>query len=400
VTNRGYHHGQIIKEFRKKRGISIASLAEQWPNGAVNPRYIGYIESGKKQITNQNTLRQLSELLDIPLWHFGLSEYNPFNSQYLPGRGERMLQETLDTVERLIQQTWYLRRKIAPLPEAERSAQYLHKLFNHLATFLPPPSLLEPRFLRLYAQVDRLNAVMHVERKQYTQALETFSHMYTIAKQLEEPYFLTLALMNMGVELERAGEKQKAIEHLEKARDLSFQTSKKVAAMVHSYLARAYASNSDALRFQRAIETAQTLMNRSKQNNDDDTDQVHYSMSSILAELSYGYPEIGEPRKTLDMQEEITCQIKLDLNTRLHSWIPLDWARAYFMLNEIEESVKAGIELLHRALETQSPHIISRAYDHIITLEEAGYADLKAVQEFREELNQVRREQENGIQAF
>ena len=84
----------------------------------------------------------------------------------------------------------------------------------------------------------------------------------------------------------------------------------------------------------------------------------------------------------------------LDLNTRLHAWIPLDWARAYFMLHEIEKSVKAGVELLHRALETQSPHIISRAYDHLVTLEEAGYADIKAVQEFREELNRARNEQE------
>src|SRR5207237_10322785 len=127
-------------------------------------------------------------------------------------------------------------------------------------------------------------------------ALETFSHMHTIAQQLEEPYFQTLALMNIGVELERAGEKQKAVEYLEKARDLSFHTSKKVAAMVHSYLARGYASSCDALRFQRAIESAQTLMSHSKPDKDNDSDQVHYSMSSILAELSNGYPEIRKPR--------------------------------------------------------------------------------------------------------
>ncbi len=395
MADQNYHHGRVIKEFRKKRGMSIASLAEQWPTGTVNPRYVGYVEAGKKQITDQNTLRQLSEMLDVPLWQFGLSEYNPFSPRNLPGRGERMLQETLDTAEHLIQQTWYL-RKTAPLPEAKKSAQYLHKLFNHLATFLLPPSLLEPRFLRLYAQVDRLTAVMFAEHKQYTQAIEAFSHMHTIAIQLDEPYFQALALMNIGVELERTGEKQKSIEHLEKARDLSFHTSIKVAAMVHSYLARAYASNGDALRFQRAIESAQTLMSRSKPESDFDTDQVHYSMSSILAELSYGYPEINEPRKTLDMQEEITQQIKLDHNTRLHTWVPLDWARAHFMLHEIEESVKAGMELLHRAVEAQSPHIISRAHEHLITLEEAGYTDMRVVREFREKLDQTRKDSENS----
>src|SRR5579859_2957419 len=202
MTNHNYHHGQVIKEFRKKRGMSIASLAEQWPSGPVNPRYVGYVEAGEKQISDQHTLRQISELLDIPLWRFGLSEYNPFNPQQLPGRGERLLQETLDTAEHLIQQTWYL-RKTAPLPEAEKSARYLYRLFTHLATFLPPPSLLAPRFLRLFAQVDRLIAVMFVERQHYTQAFETFAHMHSIALQLNEPYLRALALMNMGVELER-----------------------------------------------------------------------------------------------------------------------------------------------------------------------------------------------------
>lgn len=391
MTNQGYHHGQVIREFRKKRGISIASLAEQWPTGPVNPRYIGYVEAGEKQITDQKTLRQISELLDIPLWRLGLSEYNPFNPQNFPGRGERMLQETLDTAEHLIQQTWCL-RKTAPLPEAEKSAQYLYRLFNHLATFLPPPSILEPRFLRLFAQVDRLTAVMFVERQHDTRALETFAHMHSIALQLNEPDLQALALMNMGVELERAGEKHKAVEHLEKARDLSFHTSKKVAAMVHSYLARAHASSGDALRFQRAIESAQTLMNHSRPENDDGIDQVHYFMSNILAELSYGYTEINQPEKTLDMREEITRQIKRDNNTRLHAWVPLDWARAHFLLHEIEASVNAGMELLHRALDIQSPQIVNKAQEHLITLEKAGYANTPAVQEFREELNRARKE--------
>ncbi len=383
-----YHHGQVIKEYRTKRGMSQAELAEYWPSGPVNVRYVQHVESGSKKIADQNTLRQLSELLNIPLWQFGLSEYNPFRPQQLPGRGERMLEETLDTVEYLIEQTWYLRR-VAPISEAEKSAQHLSRLFQHFLTFLPPPSILEPRFLRLYAQVQRLIGVMHVERKQYAEALEAFTTMYTIARQLEDPYFLALALMNMGVELERAGQKQAAIEHLERARDFTFETPKDVAALVNSYLARAYASAGDGLRFQRAIDTAETLLSRLKQSPGGDTHHVFYSLSGVMAELSYGYPEIGEPRKTLEMQDEITRQIKLDHNYRLNAWIPLDWARAYLMLHEAEESVKAAREFFHRSLDLQSPHAISRAYDHLIKLEEAGYGDLQDVQDFREELDKA-----------
>jgi len=386
-----HHHGITIKEYRKKRSMSQQALAERWPGKPVNLRYVQYIESGERQIKDVDILRQLSELLDIPLWQFGLSEYNPFNPESLPGHGERMHQETLDVAESLIQSTWRL-RQIAPLPEAERSARHLSNLFDYFLTYLPPPTLLEPRFLRLHAQIHRLMGVMHTEREQYDEALQSYIKMNLIAEQLAEPYFLTLAQMNIGVELERAGHKKEAVELLEKARDTSFGTSREIAAIVHSYLARAYASERDSLRFQRAIDTAQTLISRLKQNSGHDEHQLFYSLSSVLAELSYGYPEIGEPRKTLDMQEDITKQIKADRNTRLYAWIPLDWARAYLMLNEIEASANVGIELLHRAVDAQAPHILTRAEKHLITLEKAGYTEIEEVQQYRHELNQAKKE--------
>jgi len=371
--------------------MSQKALAERWPGKPVNVRYVQYIEAGEKQIVDHNSLRELSAVLDIPLWRFGLSEYNPFNPGSLPGHGERMHQETLDVAESLIQSTWRL-RQIAPLPEAERSAKHLSNLFGYFLTYLPPPALLEPRFLRLHAQIQRLMGVMHAERQHYDDALQSYIKMNQIAEQLGEPYFLTLAQMNVGVELERAGHRKEAAELLEKARDTSFGTSREIAALVHSYLARAYASDGDSLRFQRAIDTAQTLISRLKQNSGHDENHLYYSMSCVLAELSYGYSEIGEPRKTLDMQETITKQIKADHNTRLNAWIPLDWARAYLMLNDIEASANAGIELLHRAIDAQAPQIISRAEEHLIKLEKTGYTDREEVQQLRHEVNEARKE--------
>jgi hypothetical protein len=124
----------------------------------------------------------------------------------------------------------------------------------------------------------------------------------------------------------------------------------------------------------------------------DGTDYVFHRMSGILAERSYGYLEINEPQKTLDMRDEIALQIDLTHNTWLHAWIPLDWARAFFMLNEIEESVKEGLEFINRASALESPHAMSRAYGHLIRLENAGYADVEAVRNFREQLDLAKRE--------
>ena len=62
------------------------------------------------------------------------------------------------------------------------------------------------------------------------------------------------------------------------------------------------------------------------------------------------------------------------------------------MLNEIEASAHAGRELLHRAVDAQAPHILTRAEEHLITLEEAGYTEIEEVQQYRHELNQAKRE--------
>jgi tetratricopeptide (TPR) repeat protein len=390
--NEPYHHGQVIKEYRIKRGMSQAALAELWPDHPVNIRYIQHVEAGASKITDQRTLRQLSKILDIPLWCFGLSAYNPFAPEMLPGHGEKMYNETLDIVEDLIQHTWYLRRA-APLVVTEKTVKRLDATFQYLTTYLSPAPRLEPRFLRLYAQTKLMQAVMHIERKQYGQALEACSDMYQIAQQLGEPAILALALTGMGTEYDRAGNYVEAVNRLEEARDASFGASRQIMAFVNAYLARAYASSGDIPRFQRAIDTAQNIATNLGQKYGDGTDLVFHKISGILAERSYGYLQINEPKKVLTMQDEIIKQIEAEHNVWLGAWIPLDWAQAYFMLNEIEASVNEGRAFFHRALALQSPHVISRAYEFLVTLEDAGYADVKAVRAFRNELNQARREQ-------
>jgi transcriptional regulator with XRE-family HTH domain len=313
------------------------------------------------------------------------------NTQDLPGDGESMYSETLNVIEHLIQQAWYLRR-VAPKTETEKTTKRLREFFQYCSESLPPPPFLERRFLQLYAQVQRLNAIMQIENQHYHEALATFLAMHHTAKQLDDPSTLALALMGIGTELERAGRQQEAVERLEEARDVSFNASRQVAGVVNAYLARAYASSGDAFRFNRAIDTAQNIAAKLGESYGDGTDYVFHRLSGILAERSYGYLELHEPKKTLDLKDEITRQIDLTHNTWLHAWIPLDWARAYLLLNEIEESVKAGREFFHRTLALQSPHAISRAYQHLIALEGAGYADLAVVRDLRDELVQHSKE--------
>jgi tetratricopeptide (TPR) repeat protein len=208
---------------------------------------------------------------------------------------------------------------------------------------------------------------------------------YDTAKHLGEPATLAHALMNIGVELDRADRKQEAVEHLEHARDVSFRANKAWAALIHSYLSRIYASSGESLRFQRASETAQTLA-ISLPAYENGEEAVFYNMSGVLAERSYGYMEIGKPEMTLAMKDEIMRQIRLDHNTRLETWVFLDWARAYLMLHEVEEGVKAAQEFLWRVSILQSDHAPRRVCEYLEDLENAGYADIPVVRGFREEL--------------
>jgi tetratricopeptide (TPR) repeat protein len=384
MSSEEFHYGQVIRFFRLQRGIPVAKLASLWPGGPVDPRYVQRVEAGKKHIKDLDTLRQLGDILDVPLWQFGLSIYDPFHPHALPGRGEYLVTETLDAIEQLLQQTWYL-RQVAPITRAEKSAERLHHLFEHFFRSVPLASQLEPRFLRLYADAQCIRAVLHVERRRYAEALDTYASMYDTAKQLGEPATLAHALMNIGVELDRAGRKQEAVEHLEHARDISFRANKAWAALIHSYLSRIYAGSGDSLRFQRASETAQTLaIHLPTYENDEEA--VFYNMSGVLAERSYGYLEIGKPEMTLSTRDEIMRQIRLDHNIRLETWIFLDWARAYLMLHEVEEGVKAAQEFLQRSSTLQSDHAFRRVHAYLGDLENAGYIDIPIVRDFREEL--------------
>lgn len=380
-----YHHGLTIKEYRLACNMTQLELAERWPGSPVNARYIQKVESGEKRISDQELLRELAAVLSVPLWRFGLSEYNPFNPRLLSTKGERMHDDTLQTVQLLVDTTWYMRRT-APVPETERNTTKLLQLFASLASSLPPTEQLEKQFLRLYAQTQRLHAIMLIERQQYGAALLAFNDMLRIAEALGESSTTALALMGIGTELERAGRQLEAVDRLEQARDISFQASRQVAALINAYLARAYASNKDAIRFNRAIDTAENIATTLGDAYGNGEDYVFHRISGILAERSYGYLEIGEPRKVLDLRPSIVQHIDVTRNTWLHAWMPLDWAQAYLQLKEVEESVREGREFFERTLRLQSPHAISRAYKHLRQLEAAGYAKVPAVRDFRDEL--------------
>jgi hypothetical protein len=87
---------------------------------------------------------------------------------------------------------------------------------------------------------------------------------------------------------------------------------------------------------------------------------------------------------------EIEAQLRDDQDLRLQTWIPLDWARAYHQLGQVEECIKEGQEFYRRAVAMHSPHAVSQANKLLRSLEKDGYGNVQAVQDFREELQIVK----------
>jgi hypothetical protein len=77
--------------------------------------YVSLIETGKKSITSHYALRQLCDILDIPLWKVGLSEYDPFDPDASVTKGPSMYDETLNSAEVTILDT---RQRMSDLKEA------------------------------------------------------------------------------------------------------------------------------------------------------------------------------------------------------------------------------------------------------------------------------------------
>ncbi|HLI90667.1 MAG TPA: helix-turn-helix transcriptional regulator [Ktedonobacteraceae bacterium] len=377
-----------IKAEIKRRGYRLYEVAKAL---YISERTLYNYCTGETPIP-RITLERLAKLLECPISALvdnaeADGQADTLQLSTLPGKGTRMFSETLDVAEELISQVWSLRRA-AHITDAEKSVRRLNALFTYFHEQLAPPLHLDQRFRLLDIQVQRLNAATALENKRYDEAITIYTQELQEAKSLDNPAVSALALKGLGKELERKGRIQEAVMLLEDARDYSLRASKPLIAFVHSYLSRVYASAGDALRFERAIQTGLTVAHSFKGQYEDGTDFVYSwsPISALLAEQSWGYLSLGEPRKTLAMRNDLECAILEGQDYRVYAWIPLDWARAYLMLGDVEAGIACARLFLSRVTAMKSPHATNQAFKYVKELEQAGYGDVAAVREFREEL--------------
>ncbi|HLG63603.1 MAG TPA: helix-turn-helix transcriptional regulator [Ktedonosporobacter sp.] len=375
-----YHYGKTIKEYRIAKKMTLAQLASKWPSKeiGVNIRYVQDVEAGKKQIVSMETLRKLASLLDIPLWKFGLSDYDPFNEK------NTSLHTFIDmnSLLELIESIWYIRLNM-PSDITEKKITSLSNTFNNLIKD-NSRVLKNNDFLVLYAQVKRLQEVVYTEKHNYAMSLKCSFDMLNLAKQSGDIVSECLAMTRIGVELLR-NEDHNALDYLEKARDLSFSTSsKEVAAYCYSFLARGYATFGDEKRFLQAVNTAIALADNMKGLPVVTKDYVFHAFSAVLEEKSNGLILLGRGKDALNGLSAIDLEAVKEGNTYLKMWMPLDYAQSFMLMNEIETSVKWLEKFYASIKDFKSARLHSTVERHLSRLEKSGYVNLPAVKSFKD----------------
>jgi hypothetical protein len=110
--------------------------------------------------------------------------------------------------------------------------------------------------------------------------------MLSVAKEIDDPGLQALAHMDMGSELLRLKKFAEAIEHMEQARDIAFRSNRQTAAVVNSYLARAYGLNGDTSRFERTIDTALFIANTLGPQYGNGTNGIYHRKENILQSIA------------------------------------------------------------------------------------------------------------------
>jgi transcriptional regulator with XRE-family HTH domain len=194
------HVGQALKDYRKQHNITQEQLAEDF---GIDPRTLRLWEN-ERPPESVRELRRISDLLGIEPERFGLVA-----SLYIP--------RTPEEIEAIIQHVWNLMDEV-------RISEALTIIEHLLQDLRQQITKEDPRILQSFAhalQVAGYVNSMYARTSEVPLAINHYHEMEEIARILDDPTMLTIALTYQGDMYRRQGDIQKAIPYLEAARDIT-----------------------------------------------------------------------------------------------------------------------------------------------------------------------------------
>lgn len=329
--------GQVIREYRKVRGLTQKQLA-----GAlgVEARTLRMYENGERVLENISDLRRIAELLEIDPAELGVAS----SRQHISTVAQ--IQEVVERVATLIPQACFI--------EARSTIDTFFRNVLH------QPDNADPIFLRTLAYAHCLAGQIHAITRRTHDAeyiLQYFREMAQIAQTIDDQTLLNIALSYQGDTLRRRGEKAQAILVLEQAHACTPLAN--AAAQGHNalLLGRAYASNEDYAGFAREIARAEEL---ARTHTTPSLPLILYSLGAIYEEGVTIYAKIGQHEKSLHCFQQ--AEQLLPANNLWHMLLKADHAEMLVYNGDILQAMPILVEVAHLSQMYGNQRLIERLY--------------------------------------
>lgn len=269
--------GQALKNYRKIHRITQEQLAEDL---GIDPRTLRLWEN-ERPPESIIELRRISDLLGIEPERLGLAA-----SIYLP--------KTPEQIEEITEHVWLLMDEV----RVQEAFNVIEKLIRELRIQIATE---DHRILGSFAralQVAGYVASMRAKTSEVSLAINYYHEMESVARIINDPTLLNIALTYQGDMYRRLGDARKAITYLEAARDTTAGANPAARGNDLQLLGRASLIVKDMSSFERAMAEAEELA--STINPAINSIHGHYNLGTIYEEYAKSYAALGLMQKALD----------------------------------------------------------------------------------------------------
>ena len=310
---------QALKDYRKAHGITQEQLAEELK---IDPRTLRLWENGRAP-ENIRELRRISDLLGIEPERLGLAA-----ALYVP--------KTLEQIEEIIHRVWSLMDEVR-VNEASILIERLVKDLRIQITKEDPLLLLSfAHALHAAGYV----ASMRAKTSEVPVAIAHYHELETVARMINDPTLLNIALTYQGDMYRRLGEIQKAITYLEAARDTTSGANVAARGNGLQLLGRSSFLNKDIYSFERAMAEAEELAGAIEPAAN--SIHGHFNLGTTYEEYAKSYAVLGQTQKALDYVKKTKANLPRTPNNKVLLMIVR--AEALIYGGEIDSGERIAIE--------------------------------------------------------
>ena len=311
--------GQALKDYRKSHGISQEQLAEEL---GKDPRTLRVWEN-EHPPESIRELRRISDLLGIEPGRLGLAA-----SLYVP--------RTPGEIEETISRVWSLMDEV----RVSEALAIIEHLVRDLHTQITTE---DPRMLRSLAHAFQVAGYVNSMRARTSEvpiAIDRYHEMELVARLINDPTLLNIALTYQGDMYRRLGEIEKAVTYLEAARDTTPGAETAARGNGLQLLGRASLLTKDTYSFERAMAEAEELA--ATVDPAINTIHGHFNLGAVYEEYAKSYSAIGRMQKALEYVKRAKATMPKTPNNRVLLMIAR--AEALIYGGEIDSGEPLAIE--------------------------------------------------------